>query len=40
MKKSCQGAVGMPLGVQIVGRKYQEELILSLMSQLEEVLNV
>ena len=40
MKKSCQDAVGMPLGVQIVGRKYQEELILSLMSQLEEVLNV
>ena len=37
MKKSCQGAVGMPLAVQIVGRRYQEELILSLMTQLAEV---
>ena len=31
MKEGCQGAIGMPLGIQIVGRRYQEELILSLM---------
>ena len=37
MKKGCQGAIGMPLGIQIVARRYQEELILALMSELENV---
>ena len=27
----------MPMGIQIVGRRYQEELILALMKQLDEV---
>lgn len=37
MKKGCKGAVGMPLGIQIIGRRYQEELILALMDELEKV---
>ena len=27
----------MPMGIQIVGRRYQEELILALMIQLDQV---
>ena len=27
----------MPMGIQIVGKRYQEELILALMKQLDEV---
>ena len=27
----------MPMGIQIVGRRYQEELVLALMKQLDEV---
>ena len=27
----------MPMGIQIVGRRFQEELILALMKQLDEV---
>ena len=27
----------MPMGIQIVGRRYQEELILALMKQLDQV---
>jgi len=37
IKKNCKGAIGMPLGIQIVGRRYQEELILALMMQLDQV---
>jgi len=37
IKKNCKGAIGMPMGIQIVGRRYQEELILALMKQLDEV---
>ena len=37
IKKNCKGAIGMPLGIQIVGRRYQEELILAVMMQLDQV---
>ena len=29
----------MPLGIQIVGKRFQEELILALMTELETVSN-
>lgn len=39
VKQRCKNSVGLPLGIQIVGRRFQEELILSLMTELEEVSN-
>ena len=37
IKRCCKDSVGMPLAVQIVGRRYNEELILRLMKELESV---
>lgn len=39
MKQRCKKSVGLPLGIQIVGRRFQEELILALMTELEQVSN-
>ena len=38
MRKKCQDSVGLPLAVQIVGRRFHEELILSLMSEIDDDL--
>ena len=35
----CKGSVGLPLAVQIVGRRYNEELVLRLMKELERIVN-
>jgi Asp-tRNA(Asn)/Glu-tRNA(Gln) amidotransferase A subunit family amidase len=35
MKQSTKGALGMPLAVQVVGRRYDEELVLRVMKELE-----
>ena len=39
IKNACKGSVGLPLAVQIVGRRYNEELILRLMKELEPIVN-
>ena len=41
VKKSGEApeAVGLPLGVQVIGRPYQEELVLHAMAELEEATN-
>lgn len=33
----CKDSIGLPLAVQIVGRRYNEELVLRLMKELESV---
>ena len=35
MKQSTLGAVGMPLAVQVVARRFQEETILKIMKEVE-----
>ena len=37
VKKSAEApdSVGLPLGVQVIGRPYQEELVLHAMAELE-----
>lgn len=35
-RRSCLGALGMPVSAQIVGRPYEEELVLRLMKEVEE----
>ena len=35
MKESTKGAVGMPLAVQVVARRFQEETILKIMREIE-----
>merc|ERR1712179_613546 len=37
IKEGSKNSVGMPLAVQVVGRRYNEELILRLMKELETV---
>lgn len=37
VRNSTKGAEGLPLNVQVVGRPWQEELILQVMRQIEEV---
>ena len=41
VKKSAEApeAVGLPLGVQVIGRPYQEELVLHAMAELERAAN-
>ena len=41
VKKSAEApeAVGLPLGVQVIGRPYQEELVLHAMAELERAVN-
>ena len=39
IKNACKESVGLPLAVQIVGRRYNEELILRLMKELEPIVN-
>ncbi|CAG7717618.1 unnamed protein product, partial [Allacma fusca] len=34
-KTNLQNAIGMPIGVQIVGKPFQEELILRTLQELE-----
>lgn len=35
MKESTKGAIGMPLAVQVVSRRFQEETILKIMKEIE-----
>uniref|UniRef100_T1IZV1 Amidase domain-containing protein n=1 Tax=Strigamia maritima TaxID=126957 RepID=T1IZV1_STRMM len=35
MKKAAQGALGLPLGVQVIGLSWQEEMVLRVMKDLE-----
>lgn len=39
-KEGTQGAVGMPLNVQLIGRPWDEELVLRSMMELEEGLGM
>ena len=41
VKKSAEApdSVGLPLGVQVIGRPYQEELVLHAMAELERAVN-
>ena len=41
VKKSAEApdAIGLPLGVQVIGRPYQEELVLHAMAELERAVN-
>ena len=38
-KSACQNSEGLPLTIQIIGRRYHEEKILRVMDQLENVTN-
>ncbi len=35
MKKATKGAIGMPLAVQVVGRRNDEETVLRLLKEIE-----
>ena len=37
IRNGCKDSIGLPLAVQIVGRRYNEELVLRLMKELESV---
>ena len=37
IREACKNSVGMPLAVQVVGRRYNEELILKLMKEIESI---
>ena len=36
MRKDALDSVGLPLAVQVVGKRYKEELILRVLKELEE----
>jgi Asp-tRNA(Asn)/Glu-tRNA(Gln) amidotransferase A subunit family amidase len=36
MSKDVKGSVGMPIGVQIVGHKWEDEICLGVMKALDE----
>lgn len=40
VRQATRGAVGMPIGVQVVGRHFQEEKVLAVMKQIELLVNV
>ena len=35
MKQSTKGAIGLPLAVQVVGRRFDEETVLRAMKEVE-----
>ena len=35
----AESAVGLPLGVQVIGKPYQDEIVLHAMKQLESAVN-
>ena len=35
MKQSTKGAIGLPLAVQVVGRRFDEETVLRVMKEVE-----
>ena len=37
IKTACSGAVGLPVAVQIVGKRFGEEAVLRVMRQLEQL---
>ena len=37
MKPAAVGAVGLPLSVQVVGRRFDEEAVLRVMKELKEM---
>ena len=37
IQKSCRDAAGMPLSVQVIGRPFQEELVLHAMREVERI---
>ena len=37
IKRACSGAVGLPVAVQIVGKRFGEEAVLRVMRQLEQL---
>ena len=37
IQKSCRDAAGMPLNVQVIGRPFQEELVLHAMKEVERI---
>ena len=37
IQKSCRNAAGMPLSVQVIGRPFQEELVLHAMKEVERI---
>ena len=39
VQDSCRHAAGMPLSVQVVGRPFQEELVLHAMKEVEKMSN-
>ena len=36
VQESCKGASGLPLNLQVIGRPFQEEVVLHAMKELEE----
>ena len=36
VKAACQNSEGLPLAVQVIGRRYQEEKVLRVLRDLEE----
>ena len=36
VKAACQNSEGLPLAVQVIGRRYQEERVLRVLRDLEE----
>ena len=37
VQESCKGASGLPLNVQVIGRPFQEELVLYGMKEVEKI---
>ena len=37
LKPSVVGGIGLPLSVQVVGRRFDEEVVLRVMKELEEM---
>lgn len=37
-REASRGALGCPLGVQVVGRHYQEEMVLHVMETIEKLV--
>ena len=39
IRKAMEGTEGLPMGVQILGKPYQEEMVLGVMKTLEKLRN-
>ena len=37
IQNSCKNAAGMPLNLQIIGRPFEEELVLHVMKEVEKI---